>query len=208
MATSARTQSDTITNKQIGQINDRLATQLRSSGFSAESVQLVLAAPGGAAISDMLAAFRKHVEANSDLIVRRSKPDRTLTSDAALRATGRNLYVNDEVVAAMPRGTGEDGETVFFRLDLSDRGGYISDADLDKEYELRGLVPEEPDTLAAVNQDDPVFADDHPNATHWKDDRGRYCFAAFDRWDDDRGVSVNRSDNDWLGYWWFAGRRK
>lgn len=207
MATSARTQSDTITNGQIGQINDRLATKLRTSGLLADPVQLVLKADGSA-IDDMIAALRRHVEANSDLIVRNSTPDRSLDSMAAIKATGRNFYGNEDVVATMPRGTAEKGETVFFKLDLSDRDGYISDDDLEKEFELRGLVPEDPDTLAAVNQDDPAFADDHPNATHWKDENGRWCYAAFDRWDGGRDVHVGRRGSGWRGGWWFAGRRK
>ena len=29
--------------------------------------------------------------------------------------------------------------------------------------------------------------------------------AAFNRWNDERNVNVNQSNNDWNGNWWFAG---
>ena len=63
--THVRTQS--ITNGQIGQINDRLATKLRESGLPLEGVQKALKMPGNAAIDEMVAVFRKHVEAHSDI---------------------------------------------------------------------------------------------------------------------------------------------
>ena len=89
-------------------------------------------------------------------------------ADGCDKDTGRKLYVSEGVVTAMPRGEGEKGETIFFRLNLFERGGQITDADLDKEYELRDLVPEFPDNLVAVNKADPSFGDAHPNATHWR----------------------------------------
>jgi len=34
-----------------------------------------------------------------------------------------------------------------------------------------------------------------------------YIGAAFNRWNDERNVNVNRNDNDWDDNWWFAGLR-
>ena len=34
-----------------------------------------------------------------------------------------------------------------------------------------------------------------------------YEGAAFNRWNDERNVNVNRNDNDWNDNWWFAGVR-
>jgi hypothetical protein len=203
MASSARTQSEQITSGQIGQIQDRLGTKLRDSGLPAEGVQQALKAPGGAIIDEMVAVIRKHVEANSDLIVRRVPVDRTRSPKAAFEATTRKLYLNDSVVAAMPRGEGEEAEVVFFKV-----GRYVSDADLDKEYELRGLTPADPYSQAAVNEADPAFADDRPNGTHWKDSSGKWCYAFFRRWSDEREVGVYRNDGGWNDGWWFAGLRK
>jgi hypothetical protein len=48
----------------------------------------------------------------------------------------------------------------------------------------------------ADNAADPAFADEYPNGTHWKNVYDKYCFAAFDRWDDERRVFVNRGGID------------
>lgn len=207
MASEATTQS--ITNGQIGQINDRLATKLRGSGLLAEHIQLALAEPAGLVYDDMVAALRRRIELLTGLVVRRWRvADRSRPPMAVLEATGRKVYRDRAVVAAMPRGKGEEGETVFFKLDLSARDGYISDEDLDKEFDSRNLEPELPDNLAEVNRADPAFADEYPNATHWQDADGNWCYAAFDRWGGERRVNVRRDDGRWGDYWWFAGRRK
>jgi len=59
-----------------------------------------------------------------------------------------------------------------------------------------------------VNTDDPAFADEHPNCTHWKDGEGKWCFATFSRWGGERGVDVSRRDGVSRDGWWFAGVRK
>jgi hypothetical protein len=145
----------------------------------------------------------------SENITKPWRVDRDHSPMDVIQNTGRRLYVSEEVVAAMPRGEGEEGETIFFRLDLFERGGYITDVDLDREYELRDLAPEFPDNLAAVNKADPAFADLHPNATHWRDADGTWCYAAFLRWYDARELFIDRSEKSWPhSYWWFAGRSK
>lgn len=207
MAT-ATTQS--ITNGQIGQIQDRLATELRESGLPADAVQAVLSAPGGKAIKEMVAVLRKFVEAVANMIVRIVSPNRQLAPREMLEATGRNLYVNDEVVGNMPRGEGDKSEVVFFKPEPEEytRPGWMSDEDLDKAYERRGLKAADPYSQTQANKDDPAFADDHPNGTHWKDKDEKWCFAAFYRWDGGRSVDVRRYGNGWDGCWWFAGLRK
>jgi len=32
-----------------------------------------------------------------------------------------------------------------------------------------------------------------------------HIVAAFNRWNDERNVNVNRDDNSWNDNWWFAG---
>lgn len=207
MATSATTQS--ITNGQIGQIQDRLATKLRESNLPMKGVQAVLSAPGaGKVIEGMVAVLRKFVEMAVNMIVRIAYPNRKLTPRKALEATGRNLYVDDQVLANMPRGKGKKAEVVFFKPDLSLRGGCICDDDLEKEYELRGLKPADPYSLAKVNQDDPAFADSRPNCTHWKDTDGKWCYASFGGYGEERGVGCGRRVVAWVADWSFAGLRK
>ena len=36
---------------------------------------------------------------------------------------------------------------------------------------------------------------------------GTLYITAFNRWNDERNVNVNRNDNDWNDNWWFAGLR-
>jgi hypothetical protein len=208
MASQATTQSNTITNGQIGQICDRLTTKLRESGFPTEPVQSVLSEPGGAFIEEMLAAFRRRVEAVSNLIVRKVTVNLSRTPQEALDATGRTQYTDRKVVDRMPKALVAEVEIVFFKPDLSECDGYISDDDLEKEYELRGLKPADPVSVAALNEANPAFADEKPHGTHWKDEKGNWCCAAFSRWDGERGVGVRRYGGDWSDRWSFAGVRK
>ena len=207
MAT-ATTQS--ITNGQIGQINDRLATKLREAGPPMQEVQTVLSAPGGKVFDEMVAVFLRFVEAVANMIVRTVRPNRTLAPREMLQTTGRNLYVNNEVVDGMPHGEGDKAEVVFFKPEPEEytRPDWMSDEDLDKAYDCRGLKPADPYSLAQANKDDPAFADEKPNGTHWKDKDGHWCFAAFSRWYGRRNVHVYRRDDDWHGGWLFAGLRK
>ena len=157
----------------------------------------------------MFTPFRERAEAVSNLIVRKDKVNRGRSQQEAIEATGRAQYTDRKVVDAMPKGEGDEVEVVFFKPDLSQRNGFISDDDLEKEFELRGLKPADPISVAAVNEADPAFADEKPHGTHWKDAKGNWCYAAFSRWSGKRGVSVDRHGAfDWSGSWWFAGVRK
>ena len=201
---STMTTSATMTDRQIERAVEIFRAQLRkhATEFPSDAVQQVFGQPELG--PEWLAVLRTRVEAISNLVVRTAKVDRTRTAQAALDVTSRKQYTDKDVVDAMPQGTGEEVEVVFFNL-----GRYISDAELDKEYELRVLKPADPYSLSAVNEDDPAFADTKPNATHWKDSNGKWCYAAFRQWrDGERDVGVNRDDNDWRGDWWFAGVRK
>lgn len=198
-----------ITPGQIAKFLDLQAAALRKSGLPSEPTQQVLEYHGSVLAAEFVASVRKRVEATINLIVLRAKADRSRTPEQVLAATGRRQHVDNDVVAAMPRGKGAKVETVFFKLDLSKKGGYISDDDLEKEFEFRNLEPEYPDSLAAINEADPAFADEHLNCTHWRDAKGNWCYAAFRRWDGgERGVSVSRHGRGWNDDWWFAGRRK
>lgn len=156
----------------------------------------------------MFSPFRERAEAVLNHIVRKVPVNRGRTQQEAIEATGRAQYTDRKVVDAMPKGKGDETEVVFFKPDFSQRNGFISDDDLDKEYELRGLKPADPISVAAVNEADPAFADEKPNGTHWKDANGKWCYATFYRWCDGRWVDVNRGVDGWDGGWWFAGVRK
>ena len=194
---------ETISAGQVGKIQEDLGAALRKSGLPREPVQQVIENQSAALNAELVAVVRKYVEMVSNIIVRRVPVNILRTPQQALDATGHKQYTNNDVVAAMPKGAGGEVEVHFFKLDR-----YISDNDLEGEYASRGLKPADPCSLAAVNEADPAFADEHPNGTHWKDAKGKWCFAAFGRWGGERELSVDRYDNDWLDYWWFAGVRK
>lgn len=199
-----------MTDGQIENVVAKFRDALRKhrGEFSSEPVQLVLGVDNLG--MELLTPFRSRVEAVSNLIIRRVRINRVRTPQKALGATGRRQYTDRSVVDAMPRGDGDEVEIGFFkpRQDAYDSNGLISDANLEKEFAFHGFVPADPVSLSAVNEDDPAFADEHPNGTHWKDVDGRWCYAAFSRWGGGRSVSVRRGSSDWGGGWWFAGVRK
>ncbi len=198
------TPSEPLSAGQISKVYDLLVAGLRKAGLPSEPSQVVIETQGGEFVEECIAAFRKRVEAiSSVMITRRVKVNRGLKPQEVLDATGRKQYTNGEVVAIMPKGEGDEAEVVFFKLDR-----WVSDADLEKEYALRGLKPADPYSLAAVNQADPAFADEKPNGTHWQDADGKWCFAAFYRWFGGRFVVVFRIGGGWVDVWWVAGLRK
>lgn len=156
----------------------------------------------------MFTPFRERAKAVSNPIVRKVTVNRSRSQQEAIEATGCAQYTDRKVVDAMPKGEGDEVEVVFFKPDLSERNGFISDDDLEEEFELRDLKPADPISVAAVNEADPALADQTPHGTHWKDAKGNWCYAVFNRWDSRRGVNINRYGFVWSGHWWFAGVRK
>ena len=193
-----------MTDEQVEKATDIFRAGLRKhrTEFCAFAVQRGLET--GELGPNLLAVFRRCVEAVNNLIVRPTPVNRSRTPQEAISSTGRQRYITNEIVEAMPRGAGEEAELIFFRV-----GRHLSDNELAAEYKLRNLKPADPYSLAAANEADPAFADTHPNGTHWKDANGCWCYAAFDRWlVGERYVGVGRHGSVWIGDWWFAGLRK
>ncbi len=202
-------ESQVMTSRQIGRIQDFLASGLRKAGLPSGLIQQVIETLGGPLTDELVAVIRQRVEALSDIIWREvEEVSRDRIPQEALDATGRVQYTNPEVVKTMPRGEGKKARVGFFKLDLSERHGCISDDDLQKEYDLRNMKPD-PYAQMAVNQADPAFADSHPNGSHWKGPDGKWHCIVFRRWrDGERLVDVRRGDDGWDGRWWFAGVSK
>ena len=197
----------------VGQINKavslyRALLEKHCEEFGAEPFQYALGLKGLA--NEQFGVLRKRVEAVSDFIIRRVRVDRNRTPKQVLDATGREQFIDRLDVDEMPKGKGDEVEVIFFKLDLTDRQGYISDTDLDKEYDLRGLKPADPYSVSAVNEADPEFADEKPNKTHWKNVKGEWCFVVFCCWKGGgrRGVNVRRNDHSTIDVCWYAGLRK
>lgn len=195
-------ESVVVTLGQIAKITDLIAAALRKSSLPSAETQQIIESQGGVIADECVASIRRRVEAISNMIVRRVHVNRGQTPKQVIDATGRVKYVNADILATMPRGEGEEKEVFFFKLNR-----WISDDDLAKEYELRGLVPDLY-AQAQVNTDDPSFADEHLNGCHWQDADGRWNYAAFCRWNGERSVFMSRGGRDWDGGWWFGGVRK
>lgn len=118
-----------------------------------------------------------------------------LTPQQALDSTKRTQYVNKDVMETMPPGTGEPIQ--FFKLDR-----YVSNTELLKEYEKRGLAPASPIDLCAYDITHPEeMGEKKYVATVWDTD----CYLAFGRWDGERDVGCYRCNDDWNGRWFLAG---
>jgi hypothetical protein len=184
----------------------RALLEKHASEFDSEVVQAVLGEPSLA--REMLSLFRERVEVRMGEIVRRVKVDRTLKPRQVIDATGRTKYVDQGVAKTMPMGEGDEVNVVFFKPRPNEytRPGFMSNDDLRKALDRRVLTPD-PRAQAKANEEDPAFADEHPNGTHWKDGDS-YNFVAFDRWDGERNVDVHRDLGEWDDHWWFAGVRK
>ncbi len=196
-----------MTAGQIGKAQELLGATLRkhASELPSELVQVVLEQEGDALQAEFLAVVRKRVENRANTIIRVVTVNRNRTPQQVLDATKRAQYTIESVVLTMPsNGTGVEKNVTmeFFKLDHD-----VSDDELQREYEKRGLAPD-PYAQAAVNKADPAFADEHPNGTHWKSADGKWCFVAFRRGDSERNVFVGRIDCDWNDDWWFAGVRQ
>ncbi|MBI1961588.1 MAG: hypothetical protein HYS45_02710 [Parcubacteria group bacterium] len=205
------TQIMTPSNMTDGQI-DKAGDTLRAvfckharehrSEFLSGPTQQVLGNPAFA--HKVLAVFRQMYEAVSGLIVRHVKQvDRTRTPQQMLDDLGRRQWTNRKVVDAMPRGVGQGGDIFFWPV-----GCYISDDDLEKEYQADGWVAADPYLVAAANKEDPALGDKHPNFTHWKNASGEWCYLACLRSGGVRRVDVIRDGRVWSDVWLFAVVRK
>jgi len=202
--------TSSMTEGQIGRALEIFRAQLvkHTTEFSSEAVQLAF---GQSELGyDLLGAFRRRVEAVSNLIIRHVRVDRSLEPQQLLDATGRVQYTDRNVVSSMPRGQEDEGDVFFFkpRDEAYDEDGLISDDALESEYEFFGFVPVDSYKLAQVHIDDPAFSDKEPSATHWRNSHGQWCYAIFDRWNDGRRVIVDRDDYRWNRDYRFAGVRK
>lgn len=158
----------------------------------------------------MFTPFRECAEMVSNIITRKVRVSRNRTPQEALDATGRRQYTNREVVDAMLKGEGDEVELVFFKPEPREytSQGFISDDDLEKAFDCRGLRSAETISVFAMNEADPTFADEKPHGTHWRDAKGKWCYASFNRWLGERSVIVARHGGDWNAEWWFVGVRK
>ena len=130
--------------------------------------------------------------------------NRKQTPMEAIKATGRNQFLNDEVVKNMPMCV-EYGDNVS--LEVFKPGKYQTPKQIDEWYEREGLVPD-PIALLKHLEDNPEATDGKYLAVQWKNKDGSYCYLALDDWSGGRGVNVGQRSGDWTDNWSFVGLRK
>lgn len=193
-----------MTDGQIGKVWELLESELfkHRAEFPSNIVQAVLAQKGAALQYELLFVFRKFVELLSSMIVRIVLVKYNRSPREAIVAPGFRQHLEGAVVASMPGGGSKNQRITVYFFNVGRR---LTDDELEKEYEIRGLIPADPYILSAVNEADKAFADEHPNVTHWKNDNGDWCCANFSSALAERWVGVYHSANNWHDYWWFAG---
>jgi hypothetical protein len=102
----------------------------------------------------------------------------------------------------MPLGSEEEVTLHFFPIKK-----FMTCAEYAKALESRGLKPD-PMAQAALNQQDPAFADKYPNNTQWQNETGNFCYAIWHVWLGYRKVRVNGYGNDWDDFWFACGVSK
>ena len=136
-------------------------------------------------------------------IVRAVSVDRTRSRQTIIAATGREQHVNAEVLATMPLLEGSGGtELVLLYAFPIERS--LTPDEWDAELASRGLVPDFA-AIAALNEQDPGFADLHPNGAQWRNVEAHACFLTFDRWNGNRSVVCERNEGPWRLRWWAVG---
>lgn len=189
-----------MSDKQIEKIKEVLSAALRKcrKAFCLSDVQVVLGRKDltKRLVETIVATIKQLAEEMSGVVVRSVKPEYCRQPQEALQATGCKQYVNDEVVAAMPAGGMRKCNLEFVNF-----GKFISDDELEDECQRRNYARlASPYELAAANEAEPTFAAERPNVTHWKDDKGRWCYISFCR----NEVHVRRDSYEWGDFWWFA----
>lgn len=141
------------------------------------------------------------------LILCEVEVDTSRTPQQVFDAIGCEQYIDRVAVNVMPRGSPGRIRLGFFKPNLSDRGGEISDNDLIRAYEACNLVPN-PYALALYNLVNPAFVDKHPNGCPFRDSHGAWYYLVFDCYNSKRYVSCRWGNDSWDQHWWFGGERK
>jgi hypothetical protein len=108
---------------------------------------------------------------------------------------------------AIIRGKGSEVEIEFFRK----TGCWFCEDALAMEYCRQGLTPVDLLSLATANETDPLFANKYPNATHWKNEEGKWCVAMFPGTNGKTPITVSSDESSqqvWRDHFYFAGIRK
>ncbi len=193
-----------ITDGQILKFTEVLAARLRNSGLPRDLVQKVLGKKNTLAgnFEDELRRLVVMEEKASMTLVRTVDVEGGRDPEAvekALKAAGfQTPYAigspnpfHREMVKGMPRTEAGTKEVHFFNLGcnplyprdprLISVGSHSNTLGISiaAEYQRRSLTPVDPYTLATINEQDPSFAREYPNGTHWLGEDTRTYHMAF-----------------------------
>jgi hypothetical protein len=196
-----------ITDQIIDQAVEKFRTTLRarSSEISAAAARRILVTEHVG--DELFATFRSRVERESSVIVRRVRPDRSLSPQQAVDATERSQFTHQFVVDSMPKPSRRVVKLVFFKPEANEytQRTSMSDGALTMCFARRNLEPADPFSLLEFNKEEPGFADTRPHGTHWQDADGNWCYATFSLDGMQRKVHIYCHGGRWHCRWWFVG---
>jgi len=194
-----------VAHGQIGKFFAQLRLQLQKLSLKSKLFEEARKRYGKEMAAECAAVVQKYVDMVSNTIVHYVSVDRARSTLDALKACGRVLYVNEEVAATAPRGTGKKAKMTYFTPRPECYvNGVLSCQKLDEEYKFHRLVVDL-QAQADDNAEKPEFTDTKRNACQWKDKDGNWCYAAFRRWRGEPLVNVYRLAYGWYDLWSFGG---
>ncbi len=166
-----------ITEGQIGKIAELLTAALRKSkgNLPSDLVQKALEQPGKVLSVELQKIVSRYVHAVSGMIYRMVKVDRILPTLRAINKASKNVGCSEETMNHLPLNDGpEEVEIILFKGSPS-----LHYSDLGKEYELRGLKPVDPASLAAFIEVNELSVYGYPIITYWKGENHKIYFMVF-----------------------------
>lgn len=129
-----------------------------------------------------------------EVIIRKTRVDRSRTSQQVVDATGCKQNINPDALATMPQGEGEYVDVYFITSKSMIHYRPVSWSEGQSFIKSLGLRID-PRAQAAVNEADPGFCHKHPNVTLWD---GGYLM--FEKEHDGRSVECRFYDQEYESY--------
>lgn len=147
MSTMTPPTEDTITNGQIGKVQDLVAASLRKSDLSRQGLQSLLENGASSFTKELDTLVRRHVEAHSELITRNVDLAAGVSVRDLIAKAGYKNSITDWVLDQLPA-VQISGQTklVFFKF-KRDRTKNFK-LQLADEYKTRGLIPADIQSVA------------------------------------------------------------
>lgn len=202
MGDTARTMDPEQAEKLVAQFREYLTSY--AAHITHDVARIALGTKGF--MPEMFKTFQVLAQSQESTIILEAEVNLKLTFQEALRETRRKITLEEPPIDGIPRGTSERVSVHFFKP-----GRVIDGLDVLEEYKLRGLVPVDPFSLAAIFRlrneygEHSGFIRFSKIATPWTDPKGDLCYEVFDYWGEEYWVVVRRNNLRWSDDYWFAG---